>query len=142
MDTLTFAELKAHAIFYENIINAAVSGKKKKQTAKCTYKPCGSTEHNFEDCPLRLSKQCTLCMKFGHLAGECRSQSQDAKTRDLSHIQCRKCNQMGHYANTCTANSAEAIPTVKDAVRTIRCMKPLSDGGVENAPPRDISGLC
>ena len=75
VDTLTFAELKAHAIFYENIINAAVSGEKKKQTAKCTYKPYGSTEHNFEDCPLRLSKQCTLCMKFGQLAGECRSQS-------------------------------------------------------------------
>lgn len=123
VDTLTFAQLKSYATFYESIINAPGSKQKKKKTTfKCTYRPCGSTEHDFETCPLRLSKQCTSCKKFGHLADECRSQNQDTKTRDLSQVQCHKCKEFGHYANKCTADPTANALALKPgaAIRSIQ----------------------
>ena len=54
--------------------------KKAPKLAMTKYEYCGSSAHNFRNCPIRKmdeNRQCAYCGKRGHLAYQCENRKRD-----------------------------------------------------------------
>lgn len=125
VDEISFAELKATAVFLDSIHNSSNeldqgedigndhnspytnkendnSDNNNNQQApgtnskiKCKFEDCGSTSHTIQNCPKRLALTCSYCHKKGHTESTCKSKERN------KNVKCHKCHQLGHYANNC-----------------------------------------